>query len=536
MEVEEYPDDPYFTPEIQAEIEDIIQQIACGDGDGRWAEPDSIQIIRKLAGGKSGAMVLEARVVTGERTSLKVIKIGPRFDLRNEFSAFKKIRAHITAQFVPLQAVSEGLLSDGGKPKRKQAVVYDHATSFVGSVEDVVTFETIAANSLSSEATIQKAETVLSELFKGIRGPLYDAQKIESEPTSLRASWNFRLGFDAVVSVRQVLGADHKLTTGEERSALLPRLAQSRALEIREPATRKAEFVELSRSKVEWWELDGADDILTVELGSPHFIRYHIKSGVEGKSLRHLDRDDQIRDGDEWALLGEVEEWRNERHKARLLSKLGSEFEIIDGKLTGPGSEVTADPFPLLRDVLDQKRPGRITSWAHGDLNPRNILVAENRPCLIDYAFTREGQPLMFDFVRLEGTLAAEILPDDFTWAEHVRLQRFLALACRLAGPTASDQHLDRIAQELSGTLAVEKVELGRAFRLLWAVRKAARDVTPPKHREGWARDYVEQLFLFGHQMLKWFDNTSQRSATAVAAILGVTAETLQPSRVYRLR
>ena len=61
--------------------------------------------------------------------------------------------------------------------------------------------------------------------------------------------------------------------------------------------------------------------------------------------------------------------------------------------------------------MLDQKRPNRITSWAHGDLNARNILVAENRPCLIDYAFTREGEPLMFDFVRLEGTLAAEILP-----------------------------------------------------------------------------------------------------------------------------
>ena len=532
MEVEEFPDDPYFTPEIQAEVEDIIQRIACGSGEGSWAEPDRVKIIRKLAGGKSGAVVLEARVETGARNSLKVIKIGPRFDLRNEFASFKSIRDHITAQFVPLQAVTEGLLSDAGKPKEKQAVVYDHAARFVGNVE-VVTFEAIAAHALRSDATIQHAETVLAELFKGIRSALYNARNIDSEPTSLRARWNFRLGFDAVVSVRQILGEERRLTIGEDRSSLLPVLAESRALEIREPAERKAEFVELSRGTVEWWELDDADHILAVQLENPHFIRYHVKSGIEGKSLRYLDRDDQIRDGQEWALLGEIEDWRNERHKALFLSELGSDFQIADGKLTGPDALVVADPFPLLANVLDQKRPNRITSWAHGDLNARNILVAENRPCLIDYAFTREGEPLMFDFVRLEGTLAAEILPGDLTWAQHVRLQRFLALACRLAGPTASEQHLDRIAQELAGRLAVEKIELGRAFRLFWAVRKAARDVTPPEYREDWARDYVEQLFLFGHQMLKWFHKTEMRSATAVAAILGVTAETLQPARVY---
>ncbi|NQT16726.1 MAG: hypothetical protein HQ582_28470, partial [Planctomycetes bacterium] len=69
----------------------------------------------------------------------------------------------------------------------------------------------------------------------------------------------------------------------------------------------------------------------------------------------------------------------------------------------------------------------------------------------------------------------------------------------------------------------------------LWAVRRAARDVAPEPMRSWWDRDYQEQLFLFGHQMMKWLAPDNPQTALASAAISGAAAESLRLDRVFQL-
>jgi hypothetical protein len=114
---------------------------------------------------------------------------------------------------------------------------------------------------------------------------------------------------------------------------------------------------------------------------------------------------------------------------------------------------------------MNQERKGRINSVVHGDLNPRNVLVVDEQPCLIDYALTKSDRPLFCDFVRLEGCLMMEVLPDDLSWRQLLRLQRWLALACRLAGERAADADVQLTVDRLAGLLAADLASLGRRLR-----------------------------------------------------------------------
>ena len=229
---------------------------------------------------------------------------------------------------------------------------------------------------------------------------------------------------------------------------------------------------------------------------------------------------DKVKNGPDWSVHGRLLKLRANEHQARLLAGLGDAFGLKDGELRGPEVRVP-DPFAFLPQVLEAKRPNRLTALVHGDLNPRNILVVgDETPCLIDYAFMRKGEPFFLDFGRLEGSLTRDVLPADFTWRQLVRLERLLGLACRLG---------DDASQKLAEVLTAERAELGAAFRLFWAIRRAARAVCPESYRAQWARDYLEQLFLFAHLTLKWDDAEASASAKlrATAALAGVAAEVL---------
>ncbi|MEE8587543.1 MAG: hypothetical protein V3T83_22115, partial [Acidobacteriota bacterium] len=200
------------------------------------------------------------------------------------------------------------------------------------------------------------------------------------------------------------------------------------------------------------------------------------------------------------------------------------ELKVKDGTIQGPGAQIP-DPFSSLAEVLEASRKNRITSLVHGDLNPRNILVVDESPCLIDYALTRPAGGILSDFARLEGCLARDALPEDLTWPQHVRLQRLLAAACRIG---------DGAAEIFAEQLSKDRQELASAFRLLWTVRRAARESYPNQDREKWSRDYLEQLFLFAHLSLKWRDGQTPAALLATAAMAGVAAEGLSSQRRYR--
>jgi len=280
---------------------------------------------------------------------------------------------------------------------------------------------------------------------------------------------------------------------------------------------RPGMLIHLIDLKADWWEGDhlmaeALDQDLRVEVVAP-----------EGRRIRDLTG--ALRKGDPLEVCGRVVSVRARAYRERLLAGLPG-FEVRRGTLSGPDADVP-DPFVLLPTVLETRRPGRWTALVHGDLNPRNVLVVAGRPCLIDYAMTRDGEPLLADFVRLEGTLARDVLPEDLSWTELVRLERLLAAACRLD---------DEAAERLAARLAKDRPELGAAFRIFWAIRRAARETYPEEDgqedRDGWWRDYLEQLFLFAHLSLKW-ENSGPQALRATAAMASVAAEVLAPHEAF---
>src|SRR6185312_10885988 len=100
-----------FLSEDQGEIDAILRRIAVGDRPGCWHTlPDEINILGRLAGGRSGSEVLEVLVKQGSREARKVIKLGPLHDLAHEFLAYRTFLYDASVFFVRIEAATPGVL------------------------------------------------------------------------------------------------------------------------------------------------------------------------------------------------------------------------------------------------------------------------------------------------------------------------------------------------------------------------------------------------------------------------------------------
>lgn len=508
-------------------IKALLQNLAIGEGPGRWPDlPDSIEIVRRLTGGRSGAQVLEAIVKRGKNHRRVVIKLGPPFDLKNEFAAWNKfLNPSPNKLFVPIEVVSRRLVGEEAAEIHQEAVVYNHAGEYqVG--EELQTFEDAAKSALASDESLANVESLIHRLFEGLRGGLYENWEQSEEPSPHRNAWNQALGFAATVQVNTVDADSRTLHCGPTLAGtkeLYPLDVAGHALS--QPPEKQTVLAQTD-ARMEWW----SDDLLVAIIDSENLM-LKIETGSD-TPLPYLNGIREVKSGEIWKLGGPLSQWRTWTHRKKLTDALGEEFSLSRGKLSGVDT-VVPDPFTRLADVIDYPRIGRVTSVVHGDLNPRNILLVDGQPCVIDYALTRDGQPLLGDFVRLEANLMVEAFASELSWAQMVRVQRLLALTCRMAHEMVSDDEVDCMVDEMAGVLAAGSSEMSRAFRLLWAIRAEARQAVPLEARSWWSEDYVEQLYLFGHQMLKW--DLTKPSALAVSSILGVAAETFDPARVYEL-
>ena len=497
----------------RAKIDEVLRRI-------QWKEqPAQVRVVRRLAGGRSASDVFEIVVRTGSQDSSKVLKVGPFHDLAREWRAFESHLSQASSSFAPIQVATPAVRDpEGRKPDEPEGVVYDHAARFSGrptcTAEPLESFVRDALRDAACEVTgVDRAVEAVTALFRGVRNDLYEKYEIEENETSCLNAWNLRLGSALVISVDGYDAAGRTFTLDAENK---PRLL--RPLELAEAAlrhdgdVRPGDLVEVRGLKAAWW-----GDRLMGQ--TSHALRLEIV--CQGRSVHRLAH--ELKDATSFGVRGIVHEVRARTHRERLLAEL-KELTAEDGALRGKNADVP-DPFAALPQILEAKRPGRIRALVHGDLNPRNVLMVEDSPVLIDYAFTRPDEPFFLDFTRLEGCLARDTLPSDLTWAQHVRLQRLLGAACRL-----NEQAVDRFVQ----LLADERADLAAAFRVLWAIRAAARDAYPPNQRDDWMRDYLEQLFLFAHLTLKWDDQT-EAALRASAAMAAVAAENLCEIDLYRL-
>jgi hypothetical protein len=498
-----------FSEQQQAELDVVLKRIETGEMPGCWSErPDTVHVRGRLTDGRSGCTVLDIVARTGPREAPLVAKVGPFHDLKDEWEAYNRYLRHASALFAPIRAATPAVLGTAPPSGEREAVVYDHAARFAGQPErPPETFEKVARQAIRDGGpALDRAERALTALFVGIQSDLYERYEIEESEISALDAWNLRLG---VVMVLEVDAFNTKSrtfdlggTTGKPKS-LYP-LDLLKAALRHDGDLEPGAWIEVRGLRAEWWgdRLMGQlpQDPLRLELVTP-----------DGRTMRQLAS--RLKEGSVFHVLGKVRSVRARAHRERLQGGLP---ELTDAPV--------ADPFEALPRILETRRSGRLTALVHGDLNPRNILLVDDKPILIDYAFTRDGEPFFLDFTRLEGCLARDVLPENFTLAQHLRLQRLLAASCRLG-----ERGADRFAQRL----AAERPELGAAFRIFWALRRAARDACPEVYRAYWPRDYLEQLFLFAHLAFKW---TEQPPAAlrATAAIAGVAAESLSGSGLYQ--
>ncbi|HBL26942.1 MAG TPA: hypothetical protein DD490_08920, partial [Acidobacteria bacterium] len=501
-----------FTRQEQAELDAVLQRIETGTAPGCWRErPDTIHVRGRLTDGRSGCAVLDVVVRTGPHEASMVAKVGPFHDLRDEWQAFNDHLRHASALFAPIRAATPAVLRPATKSgTEREAVVYDHAARFAGQpAQPPVTLEKFVHQAIRAGGpALDRAEQALAALFTGVQNDLYAKHTIEDRETTALDAWNLRLGialeievdaFDATSGTFTLDGSTGKPTR------LYPRTLLEAAARY-DGEVEAGAWIEVRELRAEWWgdRLMGqpADTPLRLELVTPD---------PDGRTLRRLAA--TLPEGAPFHVQGRVRSVRARAHRERLHAGLPELAEAT-----------VADPFEALPRILEARRRGRLTALVHGDLNPRNVLLVGDQPLLIDYAFTKDEEPFFFDFTRLEGCLARDILPEDLSLAQHLRLQRLLAAACRLG-----ERGADRFAQRL----AAESPPLGATFRVFWTLRRAARDACPEARREHWLRDYLEQLFLFAHLTLKWPDQTPA-ALRATAAMAGVVAESLAGVDLYR--
>jgi hypothetical protein len=502
----------------KAEIDEVLHRIKVGDGYYNWQEePDKIEVLRKLTGGRGASEVFEVSVTTGQQRVLKVIKIGSYNDLKTEIQGYKSV-IKPNAYFTPIESATGRLLGEGKSREwqedRSEAIVYAHAEDWFGKGK-LETFEEIARSAIKSGgSTLETAIGLLERLFTGI------SQRLYVNPRFLPCGfWNLRLGPDGVIEVEEFDQKRQLLKLGAPSNK---HLSEARLYPVEISATENwkggtvklGDVVYIDDLNVEWW----GNHLMGIK--KSHNLRFEI---VAFKNKNILDVATKLMTDSSFSIYGKIKSIRAGTHKNRLLSSL-NELKVENGLIIGPGA-TAPDPFVRLPDVLKNLQSGRITSLVHGDLNPRNILVIEHiNPCLIDYAHTREDEPILSDFVRLEGCLARDVLPDNLSWKQHVRLQRLLAASFRL-----SDETIEKFTQ----LLAQDRVELASAFRLFYTIRKESKEVYSEPARNQWYQDYLEQLFLFAHLTLKWEDQTPQ-ALCATAAMAGAALEAISKEEVYR--
>jgi hypothetical protein len=524
-------DDRELEREQGPRIHYALSQIAVGQALGHWQQrPDEIVVHRRLAGGRSGSEVLEVTVGWGNQRSSKVVKVGPVRELREEYLAFGQHLRQAAAAFAPIEAGTPAVVDPGPAGRRPaagddkpEALVYDHASRFVGTPGvSPRTLEDRARDAVEAGGTaVDEVTTAIAALVEAARNDLWArTRRRTGQEGGLATVMNRRLGPVLEIEVDRSAkpkGEPWRLTLGQltadDRGKFPTRYPQElydTSVRLDAPITAGDRIRLFGLHAVRWGDrlmADPGDRRLLVEVvaGDPPIAE------VAGK----------LKEGEPFEVYGKVRSTRAHAHHARLSADaLQADGDVLRGE-----GVAVPDPFAALHRLLSDDPEKGVWTVAHGDLNPRNVLLVGDKACLIDYAFTADGQPIFADFARLEGSLARDALPPGWSWARHVRLQRLLATACRLG-----DQAADRFA----GLLASEDPSLGAAFRLLWSVRRAAREVYPASAKGPWWREYLLQLFLFAHLILKWPDQ-SPATLQATAAMAGVAAEALDGRGAYRL-
>lgn len=559
------------------EIIQVLSRVAAGEGGGRSSGTvHGIDVLRRLSGSRSGAEVLEIKVSETVRqthggvqllTRLQVAKLDRADRVARDWHGYARFFDRFdTACCTAVTAVTSGV-TDGTTPKGERgAVFYQHVGERAGEPDAVLsTLEQLAAAALEGgEREAEAAEDGVRLLLGKLGNTLHKGAAPSVTHTMM--SWlNPRLGPDLVLEVnafrdgglyfddpggpepfradgpRVSRAACHYSDSGEEAMRFAPGAGVTVNLDDLRPPGHGVRPG--GGSPAEGGILIGrAPADVRVEIRLAPALHGRLPAGGFGSVST--------------PVQGRVVGTRARLHWATLRELLGADlvhrsdpppFPGSSGGSPGPygspgspgpsgppgvpgdvllGGRPLGHPFARLREILHDPGPRWISSFVHGDLNPRNVLFVSGQPFLIDYAEAAEDHPLLGDFAWLETGLTRDVIAPRLSYEELVSLCRVLAVASRCPG-----RRPPRV-----WACAGRSPAFTAAFRLLWAVRdrareahgRAARAQGEGEERREWWREYLEQVTLAACRTLKWpaaFHNRD--TAAAAVALAGVAGEFL---------
>ncbi|MFI0237657.1 hypothetical protein [Streptomyces sp. NPDC016845] len=498
----------------RAEIEWVLSRIAVGEGPGRLVPPvHRVEVVRVITGGRSGAQVLEIRVQRGtpEFSEWHVAKLQEASAARSEWEAYKAYMAPLETPYrTSVSAVSATMLGSGESlPGDREVVVYQHVSQRIGEPgRPLLTLEQLAGQAVGgSGEALRSARAAVRRLLRQLGGTLYLA--VAPDPRISLRWLNPTLGPDLLVEADDS-GAP------SERVYPADLLAASCAADedARDPRLRAGKRIALDVSSI-----SSADGVLLARPSPDTRVELRLAAGGQ---LPQAAADGKADGGR--LLHATVVAARTERY-ARLCRELLGDALVLENSVARLDGCEFGHPFALLHSLLCDPVEGWFSASAHGDLNARNLLVADDQPYLIDHARADDRQPHMSDPAWLELDLLRNVVAPKLGWSELVRLQRALAVHCRLGRPT-EDPLAVTGADEWP--LAGESERFVAAFRLLWQVRATARGIYPDRGRRPWWREYLAQLTLAACRTLKWPAEAHDRfSAGAALVTAGVAGECL---------
>ncbi|MEU3249539.1 hypothetical protein [Streptomyces sp. NPDC006997] len=511
--------------EERARVEWLLTTIGTGEGPGRLPAPvHRVEVVRQLPGGRSGARVLEVKVLCGtpESEVWYVVKLQDAREARAEWRAYG---AHMTelkaAYLTEITAVSQSLLDDGDlRAGDLAAVVYLHVSERMGEPGlPLVTLEQLAREAVAgSPEAARRAGVLIDRLLRRLRATL--SRSARPHPTSryLRRL-NPRLGADLVVELDE--DADPGDAVRDVFPADLLTASCASGTGTDDPRFAVGSWISVPVGRAQ--RRDGA--LLVYPSGDTRIEVRPLKEAV--RRLGVSEPDDQGMCRVTGPLRARVVTTRVLAHWDLVRELLGDEA-VVEARGLRLAGQFLGHPFARLRSVLCDDAEGWVSATVHDDLNPRNVLTADDtgdgrggpradEPFLIDHARADDGLPLLGDPAWLEVNLLRAVVAPVLDRAELVRLCRRLAVACRhgeaaaAGAPDGGEPDAFRVA-----------------FGLLWRVRAAARDGYPADGRQPWWREYLAQLTLAACRTLKW--SPPDQDAHSVAAALvaaGVAGEFL---------
>ncbi|ARF54059.1 hypothetical protein [Streptomyces gilvosporeus] len=499
---------------------------------GYWpADVHTVTVLRRLAGGRSGSEVLEIEVGVKKAAGfLQVAKLMSHDEAVQEWSAFTALaRKHDDTLYVPIVAVSRSVIDKQfAVDFKRHVVVYAHVRDRDQNTEGTLrSLEDVVVEAIRDPDATAQGVATLSAMMSTLRNKLYRSAASASDQLLRQENWS--LGPNVVLTADRIDAGGQgrvRLIDGNPGAEDLKKNAVTSTSLLKASTAPPGAGRSLVEDKIRLMLNDGAVDGAVVS-GEFNGVRVHVElTGAAG------DRTDvtELIGKRPLDVYGAVQQTRSQCWSDLFAARMSAkgDFTETESHLTYDGVAVE-HPVKSLLNVLSASAEARTRSHVHGDLNPRNIMFCDKNPYLIDFAsFEVEGY-LLADLAWMEVCTLRDCVSPLLSWADLVRLQRYLALLT-VVTPLWEADAVASAAAFLVESFSQDAPELSRCLELLWALRLGIWKMVPTEDREAWPRHYFQHLTLAACRTFKWeAAHQSEQQVGASTAIAGVASECLTP-------